>query len=57
MMEKELAVSTAPPSGTHLDTQVVEVLQAEATAEEEKRILQKIDWQYVGIAVQLDSPL
>jgi hypothetical protein len=57
MMEKELAVSTAPPSGTDLDTQVVEVLQAEATAEEEKRILQKIDWQYVGIAVQLDSPL
>ncbi|KAL2784127.1 MFS general substrate transporter [Aspergillus keveii] len=48
-MEKELAVSTAPPSGTHLDTQVVEVLQAEATAEEEKRILQKIDWHIIPV--------
>jgi hypothetical protein len=56
-MEKNIAVSAAPPSGPRLDTLVVEVLQAEATAEEEKRILRKIDWQCVGIAVKLDSSL
>jgi hypothetical protein len=52
-MEKNIAVFAAPTSGSHLDTQVVEVLQAEATAEEEQRILRKIDWQYVPITDQL----
>jgi hypothetical protein len=50
-MEKNIAATLAQPASTSLDTQVVEVLQAEATEEEEKIILRKIDWQYVGMTV------
>ncbi|CEL10163.1 hypothetical protein ASPCAL13288 [Aspergillus calidoustus] len=48
-MEKNIAAPLAQPASTSLDTQVVEVLQAEATAEEEKIILRKIDWHIIPV--------
>ncbi|KAL2855741.1 MFS general substrate transporter [Aspergillus pseudodeflectus] len=48
-MEKNIAAASAQPASTSLDTQVVEVLQAEATAEEEKIILRKIDWHIIPV--------
>ncbi|KAL2816615.1 MFS general substrate transporter [Aspergillus cavernicola] len=48
-MEKGVAVSAIEPPGGQIGARVVEVLQAEATPEEEKRIIRKIDLHIIPV--------